>query len=149
MTASLFVILLYLCLLPVISITLARQPRKDLPPWAICLSLVATETSTLTIVSVPGVAYLKGYVFVGLAAGYLVGRIAVALWFLPLHERGATSIYRYIGQRFGTKLQKVLSGTFLATRLVAEGVRLYAGMLPYRCCLPVWDMPSRICFCWF
>jgi len=130
MTVSFLVILLYLCLLPVISITLARQPRKDLPPWAICLSLVATETSTLTIVSVPGVAYLKGYVFVGLAAGYLVGRIAVALWFLPLHERGATSIYRYIGQRFGTKLQKILSGTFLATRLVAEGVRLYAGMIP-------------------
>lgn len=130
MAASLLVILLYLCFLPVISIALARQPRKDLPPWAICLSLVATETSTLTIVSVPGMAYLKGYVFVGLAIGYLVGRAAVAIWFLPLHERGATSIYRYIGQRFGGRLQKLLSGTFLATRLVAEGVRLYAGMLP-------------------
>ncbi|WP_215746863.1 sodium:solute symporter family transporter [Gluconobacter sp. P1C6_b] len=130
MLASLLVILLYLCFLPVISIVLARQPHKDLPPWAICLSLVATETSTLTIVSVPGVAYLKGYVFVGLAIGYLIGRTAVAIWFLPLHERGATSIYRYIGQRFGTKLQKLLSGTFLVTRLVAEGVRLYAGMLP-------------------
>ncbi|MBS1102076.1 hypothetical protein JK202_03455 [Gluconobacter sp. Dm-62] len=130
MTVSLLIILLYLCLLPVISIMLARQPHKDLPPWAICLSLVATETSTLTIVSVPGVAYLKGYVFVGLAAGYLIGRMAVAIWFLPLHERGATSIYRYIGQRFGARLQKLLSGTFLVTRLVAEGVRLYAGMLP-------------------
>lgn len=130
MTVSLLVILLYLCCLPVLSIALARQPRKDLPPWAICFSLVATETSTLTIVSVPGVAYLKGYVFVGLAAGYLLGRTAVAIWFLPLHERGAKSVYRYIGQRFGSTLQKLLSGTFLATRLVAEGVRLYAGMLP-------------------
>ena len=60
MLASLLVILLYLCFLPVISLVLARQPHKDLPPWAICLSLVATETSTLTIVSVQGVAYLKG-----------------------------------------------------------------------------------------
>ncbi|GBR71734.1 sodium:solute symporter family transporter [Gluconobacter kanchanaburiensis] len=130
MAASLLVILFYLCLLPVISITLARQPRKDLPPWAICLSLVATETSTLTIVSVPGVAYFRGYVFLGLAIGYLLGRTAVAVWFLPLHERGAPSVYRYIGQRFGSRLQKLLSGTFLLTRLVAEGVRLYAGMLP-------------------
>ncbi|MBS1072212.1 hypothetical protein JK222_10960 [Gluconobacter cerinus] len=130
MIQSLTVILLYLVSLPLFALTLARQPHKDLPPWAICLSLVATETSTLTIVSVPGVAYLHGYVFLGLAVGYLLGRVAVAWWFLPLHERGATSIYRYVGQRFGTRLQKLVSGTFLLTRLLAEGVRLYAGMIP-------------------
>ena len=130
MIQSLTVILLYLVSLPLFALTLARQPHKDLPPWAICLSLVATETSTLTIVSVPGVAYLHGYVFLGLAIGYLLGRVAVAWWFLPLHERGATSIYRYVGQRFGTRLQKLVSGTFLLTRLLAEGVRLYAGMIP-------------------
>lgn len=130
MIQSLTVILLYLASLPVFALALARQPHKDLPPWAICLSLVATETSTLTIVSVPGVAFLHGYVFLGLAIGYLLGRVAVAIWFLPLHERGASSIYRYVGQRFGVRLQKLVSGTFLLTRLLAEGVRLYAGMLP-------------------
>ncbi|KXV40382.1 hypothetical protein AD942_07045 [Gluconobacter japonicus] len=130
MIQSLTVILLYLASLPVFALILARQPHKDLPPWAICLSLVATETSTLTIVSVPGVAFLHGYVFLGLALGYLFGRVAVAIWFLPLHERGATSIYRYVGQRFGHRLQKLVSGTFLLTRLLAEGVRLYAGILP-------------------
>ena len=130
MIASLIVLLVYLAALPTLSLVLARRPHKDLPPWAICLSLVATETSTLTVVSVPGVAYHQGYVFVGLAVGYLLGRIAVAIWFLPLHERGASSIYRYLGQRFGARLQKIVSGTFLLTRLLAEGVRLYAGMLP-------------------
>lgn len=137
---DLMVICLYLAALPVISLKLAHRAgnasgflgaERDLPWWAICLSLVATETSTLTVISVPGVAYTNGMVFVGLAAGYLVGRGIVAMWFLPRYARGTmTSAYQYLGRRFGPGLQRVASLTFLFTRLLAESVRLLAGLLP-------------------
>jgi solute:Na+ symporter, SSS family len=137
--ADIVVICAYLVLLPCVTLALSRRggaqdflsAHHDLPWWAICLSLVATETSTLTFISVPGVGYTGGLVFAGLAGGYLIGRVVVAAWFLPLYARGAmTSAYQYLGERFGPRLQQVASGAFLATRLVAEGVRLLAGMLP-------------------
>lgn len=136
---DIIVIIAYLILLPCVTIALSRRgsaqdflsAHHDLPWWAICLSLVATETSTLTFVSVPGIGYHDGLVFVGLAGGYLIGRSVVALWFLPLYARGTmTSVYQYLGDRFGLPVQKVASGAFLVTRLVAESVRLLAGMLP-------------------
>ncbi|WP_346266702.1 sodium:solute symporter [Neokomagataea anthophila] len=103
----------------------------DLPWWAICLSLVATETSTLTFISIPGIGYTTGIVFLGLAAGYLIGRLIVAIWFLPLYAQGQIkSAYQYLGERFGPELQCAASGAFLITRLLAEGVRLSAGLLP-------------------
>lgn len=103
----------------------------DLPWWALCLSMVATETSTLTVISVPGVAFGNGMVFVGLALGYLLGRTIVAWKFLPLYTSGQMlSAYDYLGQRFGGPMQRAVSATFLGTRVLAEAVRLFAGMLP-------------------
>jgi len=132
------VVLAYLITLPTLAIALSRrgkgnpaQPHHDLPAWAICLSIVATETSTLTVISVPGIAYTRSMAFVGLAIGYLIGRIAVALWFLPLYQTGGLqSAYQYLGTRFGPTTQRLASASFLLTRLLAEAVRLFAGMLP-------------------
>ena len=96
-----------------------------------CFSIVATETSTLTVISVPGVAYLGAYGFVELACGYLIGRIVVAMFMLPLYMRGdPVSAYPYLGLRFGGKMQGLASVTFLVTRLLAEGVRLFAAAIP-------------------
>ncbi|WP_338332217.1 sodium:solute symporter [Acetobacter sp. LMG 32666] len=144
---DLLVMLAYLAAMPVVALVLAgRQAspaaylegHKDLPWWALCLSLVATETSTLTVISVPGIAYGSGMVFVGLALGYLVGRAIVAWWFLPLYQQGhMLSAYDWLGQRFGAPMQRLASGTFLITRLLAEAVRLFAGMLPLATMLAV------------
>ncbi|MDG6094805.1 sodium:solute symporter [Acetobacter sp. AN02] len=115
--------------------------HHDLPAWAICLSVVATETSTLTVISVPGIAWQKGMVFVGLGGGYLLGRIAVARWLLPLYMRGSlTSAYEYLALRFGRHMQRTASCTFLITRLLAEGVRLFASTLPVCALLAAHDL---------
>jgi len=132
----------YLVLVPLVALAVSSAGRggtagayfgrgHDLPWWAICLSLVATETSTLTVISVPGVAYGGGMVFVGLAVGYLIGRVLVAWLLLPAYRAGDLgSVYEFLGQRFGPVAQRVVSATFLLTRALAEGVRLFAGALP-------------------
>lgn len=105
--------------------------RHDLPWWALSLSLVATETSTLTFISIPGVACRQGMVFLGLAAGYCVGRGIVAIWLLPRYAGGTlTSVYALLGARYGASMQRIASAAFLLTRFLAESVRLLAGTLP-------------------
>ena len=106
---------------------------RDLPWWAVCLSVVATETSTLTVISVPTVAYGGALTFVQLALGYLVGRTIVAIYFLPQYYRGNLSTaYAFLGERFGRSMQASASITFLFTRLLADGVRLFATAIPLK-----------------
>ncbi|HET7307671.1 MAG TPA: sodium:solute symporter [Gammaproteobacteria bacterium] len=137
---DLFVIVLYLVVIATIGLRLSGRQRsasdyfvgeRSLSWWAVCFSIVATETSTLTVISVPGVAYLGAYGYVELAFGYLIGRIIVAMVMLPLYMRGdLVSAYQYLGQRFGRNVQGLASATFLVTRLLAEGVRLFASAIP-------------------
>lgn len=152
------VVVAYLAILLVVSLRLSgRQVSSrafllgegDLPWWSVCLSIVATETSTLTVLSVPGIAYGHGLVFVGLGIGYLFGRVLVAIFLLPLYARhGFVSAYQYLGQRFGRGLQRLAAATFLLTRLLAEAVRLAAAALPVAALLaasglavdPLWTM---------
>ncbi|MCP2622706.1 sodium:solute symporter [Mycolicibacterium smegmatis] len=105
-----------------------------LPWWTVSFSVVATETSVLTVISVPGGAY-SGQAFgnVELALGYVVGRVVVAVVLIPLYKRGGfVSAYQYLGTRFGLKLQGLASVTFVFTRLLAEGVRLFASAIPIK-----------------
>ena len=97
-------------------------------PWPVAMfSIVATETSVLTFISVPGLAYRDDWFFLQLAMGYLFGRILVSIFLLPQYfETGVTSIYEVIGKKFGTDIQKVASGVFLITRVFADGVRFLA-----------------------
>ncbi|WP_406586685.1 sodium:solute symporter [Asaia lannensis] len=105
--------------------------HHDLPWWALCFSLVATETSTLTFISIPGIGYTQGMVFLGIAAGYFIGRSIVALWFLPRYAEGSMkSAYMLLGRRYGAPMQRLASGAFLVTRFLAESIRLLAGALP-------------------
>ncbi|OQO90070.1 sodium:solute symporter [Saccharomonospora piscinae] len=106
---------------------------RQVPWWAVTFSVVATETSTLTVISVPTVAYLGNVTYLQLAIGYLIGRIVVAFVLLPRYYAGnMVSAYGFLGQRFGSKLQGTASVTFLVTRLLADGVRLFATAIPVK-----------------
>lgn len=106
---------------------------KELPWWAICFSIVATETSTLTVIGIPAIAYGGTMTFFQLTFGYLAGRIVVAILFLPRYMRGEMqTAYTFLGERFGSKMQRLSSLTFLATRLLADGVRLFATAIPIK-----------------
>lgn len=97
-------------------------------PWIVAMaSIVATETSVLTFVSVPGLAYRGDWFFLQLAIGFIFGRILVSIFLLPAYFReGVQSIYEVLGKRFGGLVQKFASGTFLVTRILADGVRFLA-----------------------
>src|SRR6202522_1763693 len=100
---------------------------RKIPWWAIALSIVAAETSTLTIISVPGLAYTGDWGFLEIVLGYLLGRIVVCIIFLPRYFRGELlSVYELIGQRFGPRLHKLTAFLFLFLRAAAEGVRVFA-----------------------
>ena len=100
---------------------------RTIPWWAIALSIVAAETSTLTIISVPGLAYTGDWGFLQIVLGYLLGRIVVCLLFLPRYFRGELlTAYEVIGQRFGPRLHKLTAFLFLFLRAAAEGVRVFA-----------------------
>ena len=100
---------------------------NTIPWWAIALSIVSAETSTLTIISIPGVAFAGDLGFLQVVLGYMVGRVVVALLFLPKYFRGEMlTAYQLIDRRFGHALHKVTAGLFLLTRAAAEGVRVFA-----------------------
>lgn len=104
---------------------------RDLPWWAVCFSVVATETSTLTVIGVPAVAYLGALTFLQLTIGYIIGRVVVAAVLLPRYFRGEQqTAYAFLGDRFGDGMRGLASVTFLATRLLADGVRLFATAIP-------------------
>ena len=100
---------------------------KSIPWWAISLSIVAAETSTLTVISVPGLAYQTNFAFLQLVLGYLVGRVVISFAFIPHYFRGDLfTAYQLIERRFGRNLRSLTAGLFLVTRAAAEGVRIYA-----------------------
>jgi len=97
------------------------------PWWAIMGSIVATETSTVTFISVPGYAYTTNFTFLQLVMGYMVGRLAVSVLFIPAYFRGEIiTVYELLGTRFGTPVKRLASSLFLATRTLADGFRLFA-----------------------
>lgn len=100
---------------------------KDLPWPVAMLSIVATETSVLTFISVPGLAFRGEWFFLQLGFGYIIGRMLVSIFLLPSYfEFGVVSIYEVIGRRYGLFFQKVASLIFLVTRILADGVRFLA-----------------------
>ncbi|MBK7631550.1 MAG: sodium/solute symporter [Ignavibacteriales bacterium] len=105
--------------------------KQEVPWWVISFSIVAAETSTLTFISIPGLAYLTNLNFLQLTFGYLIGRIIVAQFFLPSYYKGdLTTAYSYLQNRFGNKTRSLASVTFLFTRTAADGVRLFATAIP-------------------
>ena len=100
---------------------------RNIPWWAIALSIVAAETSTFTIISIPGLAYDTNLTFLQVVLGYLVGRVIISFILLPHYFRGDLyTAYELIERRFGRSLRSLTAGLFLVMRAAAEGVRVYA-----------------------
>jgi solute:Na+ symporter, SSS family len=100
---------------------------RTAPWWALAFSIVATETSTLTIIGTPAISYGGNLTFIQLVFGYLVGRVLIVLLLLPGYFRGEFfTAYALIEKRFGEKMRAVAASTFLITRAIAEGVRVSA-----------------------
>src|SRR6202045_587056 len=131
-----FIIALYLAGITLFGVRFRKRQRtlrdyfladRDIPWWAIALSIVAAETSTLTIISIPGLAYDSNLTFLQLVIGYVIGSVVISFVLLPQYFRGELyTAYQLIERRFGSGLRTVTAGLFLLTRAAAEGVRVYA-----------------------
>lgn len=116
--------------------------RHKLPWPALAFSTVATETSALTVISVPATAYTGDLWFLQLAFGYFIGRTVVAMLILPLHfRRGATTTYAFLQERFGATARRFASVLFLVTRALGDSVRVFAASIPVTLLsgLPYWQ----------
>ena len=104
---------------------------KELKWWMVGFSIVASETSTLTFISIPGLAYKSNMFFMQLIFGYFIGRLLVTIIFIPAYYKGEMeTAYDFLGKRFGQGLRKITSSVFIITRVLASGVRLFATAIP-------------------
>src|SRR5579883_604901 len=100
---------------------------RTAPWWAISLSIVSAETSTLTIISTTALAFTGNLGFLQIVLGYLVARIVISVLFLPHYFRGEMfTAYELMRRRFGERIRKLTASIFLVTRALAEGVRVFA-----------------------
>jgi solute:Na+ symporter, SSS family len=112
--------------------------EKKISWWVVCVSVVSAETSTLTVLSVPVVAYVAppeagGLTYLTLALGYIVGRIIVSFVLLPRYFEGElVTAYAFLGKRYGNGMRATASVTFQFTRLLADGIRLFATAIPIK-----------------
>src|SRR5919197_5288703 len=100
---------------------------RSVPWWAIAMSIVATETSTITFISVPGVAFARGgnFQFLQLVFGYMLGRVMISLLFIPSYFRGELlTVYQLLDRRFGGKIKVLAASLFVVMRNIADGIRL-------------------------
>ena len=95
---------------------------RSVPWWAICFTIVATETSTLSFIGVPAGAYAGNMTFLQLAMGYIVGRLLVSVLFIPAYFRGELfTSYELLQRRFGPAVKNVAAIIFMVTRTLADG----------------------------
>ena len=143
---DLVIVLVYMVFAVLLGLWVAGRQRnvddyflggRSLPWWALLLSIVATETSTITFLSIPGVSYAAkdgDFRFLQIAVGYIVGRTLVSWILLPSYFRGTLfTSYEVLQQRFGETARRLASLLFMITRTVADALRLYltAIVLPW------------------
>jgi solute:Na+ symporter, SSS family len=134
------VIIVYLVGITLLGMYVGRRQRdsrdyfvtdREMPWWAVMFSIVATETSALTFISIPGLAYMTDLGFLQIAAGYLLGRIVLAFTLLPRYYEGnLVTAYALLEQRFGIATRRFTSIVFMATRGMADSVRVFATAVP-------------------
>src|SRR5579885_2172977 len=100
---------------------------KTAPWWAIALSIVSAETSTLTVIGTPALSFAGDFGFLQVVLGYLFARIVISTLFLPQYFRGEMfTAYELMRRRFGERVRRFTAATFLILRALAEGVRVFA-----------------------
>src|SRR3954471_10586178 len=134
------VIVAYLVGITLLGVFVGRKQRdakdyfvadREIPWWAVMFSIVASETSALTFISIPGLAYVGNLGFLEIAVGYLVGRIALAYTLLPRYYEGnLVTAYALLEKRFGLATRRFTSIVFMATRGMADSVRVFATAVP-------------------
>jgi SSS family transporter len=154
---DLAVIAVFLIGMPLLGVLLGGKQKSandyfvsdsKIPWWVVCLSVVSAETSTLTVLSVPTIAYLAtpaagGMTYLTLAMGYIVGRIVVSFVLLPKYVAGdLVTAYAFLGKRYGGGLRATASLTFLITRLLADGLRLFATAIPIKVVLASYGLTT-------
>ncbi|HEX9727428.1 MAG TPA: sodium:solute symporter [Gemmatimonadales bacterium] len=118
--------------------------RHELPWWAVMFSIVATETSALTVISVPALGARGNFTFLQIAMGYLVGRIGVAWWLLPGYFRGTQeTAYSRLETRFGTGTRRTASALFMVIRALGDSVRVFASAIPLAI-VTGWGVPASV-----
>lgn len=123
---------------------------RAIPWWAVCFSIVASETSALTFISIPGLAWAGNLGFLQVVAGYLLGRIVVAAVLLPRYFEGdIVTAYALLERRFGAATRRFTSVVFLVTRAMADAVRVFATAIPVALILgpavpQAWAMPAAV-----
>ena len=153
------VVVLYLAATTALGLGLARGQRTTrsyfvadsaIPWWAVLFSVVATETSALTFISIPSLAYAGNFTFLQVATGYLIGRVVIAYTLLPRYYQGElVTAYALLERRFGVATRRFASITFMATRLFGDSVRLFATAIPIGLVIGTavpeqWVMPASI-----
>jgi SSS family transporter len=155
---DLVLVVVYLAATTAVGLRFSKSSRRSLrsyfladrnvPWWAIALSIVAAETSVLTIVSVPGLAFTSDFGFLQIALGYLLGRIIICILFLPRYIRSdLLTAYQFIASRFGPRLQSCTALLFLVLRAGAEGVRVFAVAIVVNAALGTPDALSIAVLC--
>ncbi|WP_411280162.1 sodium:solute symporter [Gemmatimonas sp.] len=134
------VLLLYLVGTTLLGVWLGRDQKdardyfvagKAIPWWAILFSVVATETSALTFISIPGLAYVGNLSFLQIAVGYIVGRVVIAYTLLPRYYDGElVTAYALLEKRFGLATRRFASIVFMVTRAFGDSVRVFATAIP-------------------
>jgi SSS family transporter len=105
--------------------------ERSIPWWAVLFSVVASETSALTFISIPGLAYVGNLGFLQVVVGYVVGRVVVAYTLLPRYYEGdLVTAYALLERRFGLETRRFTSIVFMATRAIADSVRVFATAIP-------------------
>src|SRR6188508_972330 len=137
---DLIVILVYLVGITALGIWVGRRQKdsrdyfvadREIPWWAVMFSIVASETSALTFISIPGLAYGGNLGFLEVAAGYIIGRFVVAYTLLPRYYEGnLVTAYALLEQRFGLATRRFTSIVFMVTRGMADSVRVFATAVP-------------------
>ncbi len=153
-TADIAVILAYLVLVTGFGLALARYQvdsrayflgNRNMPWWAVCLSVVATETSVLTFIGVPALSYEGDMRFIQLTLGYLAARILLAAFFLPAYLKQDTyTVYGFLSRRFGPRARSYAAGLFFVTQVLGSGVRLYAAALVLATVMEISSMVTAI-----
>lgn len=135
-----FVLVLYLAGTTALGLWIGRRQKsandyfiaeRSIPWWAVMFSVVASETSALTFISIPGLAYVTNLGFLQVVAGYILGRIVVATVLLPRYYKGdLVTAYALLEKRFGLGTRRFTSIVFMVTRAVADSVRVFATAIP-------------------